>query len=48
VGTEGPERLTQAHYVEIRRQALRVVAKAVGSAALLTAAAALVAVWRHA
>jgi hypothetical protein len=47
VGTEGPERLTQAHYVEIRRQAVRVVAKAVGSAALVTAAAGLLAAWRH-
>jgi hypothetical protein len=47
VGPEGPERLTEAHYVEIRRQAVRVVAKAVGSAALATAAAALLAAWRH-
>jgi hypothetical protein len=47
MGTEGPERLTQAHYVEMRRQAVRVVVKAVGSAAALTAIAALLAAWRH-
>jgi hypothetical protein len=46
-GTEGPERLTEAHYVELGRQSVRVVLKTVGSAAALTAVAALLAAWRH-
>jgi hypothetical protein len=47
MGTEGPERLTQAHYVEMRRQAVRVVVKAVASTAALVAVLALLAFWRH-
>jgi hypothetical protein len=47
MGTEGPERLTQAHFVEMRRQAVRVVVKAVAASAALTAVLALVAAWRH-
>ena len=46
-GTEGSERLTQAHYVEFARQSVRVVLKTVASAAALTAVAALLAFWLH-
>ena len=46
-GAEAPERLTQAHYVELARQSVRVVVKTVASAAALTAVAALLAIWRH-
>ena len=46
-GTEGPVRFTQEHYVELRRQSVRVVLKTVGSAVVLTAVAALLAFWRH-
>jgi hypothetical protein len=35
-GAEGPQRLEQAHYVEIKRQAWRVVAKTVAGGAGLT------------
>jgi hypothetical protein len=45
-GAEGPERLTQEHFVEIRRQAVRVLVKTVLSAAALTAVAVLLAIWR--
>ena len=43
MGAGGPERLTQEHYVEMRRQAVRVVVKAVATSAVLTAALALLA-----
>ena len=47
MGAEGPERLTQEHYAEMRRQAVRVVVKAVAATAALTAVLTLLAAWRH-
>jgi hypothetical protein len=35
-GAEGPQRLEQAHYVEIKRQAWRVAAKTLAAGVLLT------------